>query len=69
MNGELAVTVVQKDNPGGSLKNNAELTVGAEKVGKNNPGGFNGMLDDIRFYSRVLTAEEAKHLYTTTLAK
>jgi hypothetical protein len=58
LDGKLAQVEVVKDALSGSIKNGAELIIGNKQTGK----AYNGGLDDMRFYSRVLGEREIEDL-------
>ena len=58
VNGVPATTDVVRDALGDSIATNAPLRVGNKAIGK----PFNGQIDDLRLYNRVLTAAEIETL-------
>ncbi|MBS1810090.1 MAG: DUF1553 domain-containing protein [Acidobacteria bacterium] len=57
-NGKSAELEVVKDSLTGSIKTEAALMIGDKSFGR----PYNGQLDDLRFYNRVLTTEDAEQL-------
>jgi hypothetical protein len=58
LNGEPHDVEVLQDALNGSIKTDAELTVGAPQLGK----PYRGQLDDLRFYNRAIKQDEAARL-------
>jgi hypothetical protein len=58
INGKFVETEILQDRLAGSMQTAAELQVGNKQIGK----PYRGQLDDLRIYSRALTAEEAQQL-------
>ncbi len=58
LNGKAAEVEVLKDSLDGPIKTGADLIIGSKETGK----AYNGGLDDMRFYSRVLGASEIEDL-------
>ncbi len=58
LNGALAPVEVLKDSLKNQTKNNADLIIGDKSLGR----AYSGGLDDMRFYSSVLSAEEIRNL-------
>jgi Protein of unknown function (DUF1553)/Concanavalin A-like lectin/glucanases superfamily len=58
LNGKLAEVEVVTDALDGSIKTGAELIIGNKQTGE----AYNGGLDDMRFYSRVLSESEIEDL-------
>jgi hypothetical protein len=58
VDGKLWPTEIAKDALGGSFRTSAPLEIG----NKNTGGLFQGQLDDLRIYTRTLTAAEAENL-------
>ncbi len=58
LNGKPLETEVMQDDLSGSIKTEAELSIGNKQFGK----PYKGQLDDLRFYRRVLAEDEIEQL-------
>jgi len=58
LNGQLHDAEIVQDNLSGSIKTNAELSVGDKQLGQ----AFKGQVDDLRLYNRVLGGDEIEQL-------